>query len=194
MSLTLIRCFVAIELPGDIQAVLASIQMEFKKAGVKGLRWVEPKGVHLTLKFLGDTYSEQVEGIQQAIAMVTCNQTSFTLKLSQTGFFPNERNPRVLWIGLGGDVNRLGVLQAEIDNTVTRFGFPKEHRRFEAHLTLARVRDEASANDLKKLVSIVSQPHDYSGVEFRVKAVSLMQSELLPGGARYRCLFASPIV
>jgi 2'-5' RNA ligase len=159
-----------------------------KGKGITGLRWVAPAGIHLTLKFLGDTPEEQTGSIGSVLAQAVHQHGRFRLGLGKPGFFPEARAPRVCWLGLTGELDRLGLLQSEVDRSISALGFPPERRSFEAHLTLGRVVDGATAIEKRKLVEAASITQAPDGQLFWVESVSLMQSQLLAGGARYNRL------
>jgi len=189
----LIRCFVAIELPDPVKAELAGIQAKFKSARMDFLRWVEPSGIHLTLKFLGEVPHERVPEMVKAIQESVKDIRPFTLQLDQVGVFPNPRQPRVLWVGVGGDIAALRTLQENVDVAFDILDFPREGREFKAHLTLARVRDDATPHQRQMLGEMVTCTRLESVSRFTVGGVSLMRSQLMPKGAVYTCLAMAPL-
>ncbi len=189
----LIRCFVAIELPDPVKAELAGIQAKFKSARMDFLRWVEPSGIHLTLKFLGEVPHERVPEMVKAIQESVKDIRPFTLQLDQVGVFPNPRQPRVLWVGVGGDIAALRTLQENVDVAFDILDFPREGREFKAHLTLARVRDDATPHQRQMLGEMVACTRLESVSRFTVGGVSLMRSQLMPKGAVYTCLAMAPL-
>ncbi len=182
-----IRAFIAIELPIEIKDALAAAQHELQRAdagAARGVRWVAPGSIHLTLKFLGDTPTDKVEAIRQAIVQAAGNMAPIALRLGGVGCFPNPRQPRVLWVGLEGDLAALSRLQAAIESTVSPLGFPSEKRPFSPHLTLGRVRDDATPDHRRRLAAAISTLRP-STAHFTATAVSLMRSDLRPEGAVY---------
>lgn len=184
----LIRCFVAIELPEPVRAELAGIQAKFKALRMDFLRWVEPSGIHLTLKFLGEVPQERIPELVKAVEESVRGVLPFTLQLDQVGVFPNPRQPRVLWVGVGGEVSVLKTLQGNVDVAFSMLDFPEEGREFRAHLTLARVRDDATPGQRQSLGDMVTRTRLESASRFTVGGVSLMRSQLTPRGAVYTCL------
>jgi len=182
-----IRTFIAIELPAEIHDALAAAQHELQRAdpgAARCVRWVAPGSIHLTLKFLGQTPGAKVEAIRQAIERAAASAPCLALRLGHAGCFPNVRQPRVLWIGVEGDLAALSRLQSAIESTVSPLGFPSEKRPFSPHLTLGRVRDDATPEQRRRLGSAVAalQP---SNARFTATSVSLMRSDLRPEGAVY---------
>ncbi len=183
-----IRTFIAIELPESVRSSLAQIQNELRKSEQASVKWVAPSSVHLTLKFLGDVDKSKVQALSEAISEASKKITPFQLNLEKPGAFPNLRNPRVIWVGLNGDIEILGRLQQNIENVLNPLGFPPEGRRFSPHLTLGRVRDKATSNDKRNLGEVVSSLKIISSATFEVQSVSLMRSVLSREGAIYSCL------
>ena len=62
-----IRSFIAIELPEEVREGLARLRKELERDGHKFVKWVDPGGIHLTLKFLGNIPSKRVAEIAEAI-------------------------------------------------------------------------------------------------------------------------------
>lgn len=186
------RLFVAIELDGHVQQALNRLQHELQRNPLNGLRWVRPEGVHLTLKFLGETPREKVASITQALAASTAGIAPHELSLGKLGTFGSRGSPRVLWVDLEGDLEQLRRLAEQVERALMPLGFPPENRRFSPHLTLARVRPESArevARSLEQAVAAVTAPK----AAIEVREVALMLSKLGPGGAVYTQLEAFPL-
>ncbi len=176
-----IRTFIAVELPPDIKEAMAGVQAELKKSGAD-VGWARPEGVHLTLKFLGDVENGQVKKLGDALEGALKGEVAFTLRAKGIGAFPTPKAPRVVWLGVEGDVKRLSALAATVENVCAGLKFPRESRPFKAHLTLGRVRSPKGRDALAKALENFM---DADLGEFRADAVSLMKSELKPSGAVY---------
>lgn len=182
-----VRAFVAVELPIDIRRELDRAQrvLQATAAGAaRSVRWVDCDGIHLTLKFLGDTPLSGIDAIRSALQQASTASRPFTLQLGEAGCFPNPRQPRVLWIGVSGEVDAARTLQGAVERTVSPLGFPSESRSFSPHLTLGRVRDEAAPDARQKLGAAVLSLHP-APLSFAVSSVSLMRSDLRREGAVY---------
>ena len=182
------RAFVAIELSDDAKRALAALIQSLRERRIDGLRLVRPEGMHLTLKFLGDIDASRVPRIADALVTASARHTPFRLTLADPGFFPNADRARVLWIGVGGDLRPLRDLQRDVDETLATLGFAAEKRPFNPHLTIARMRDSAARADRRRAADALAAyplPH---GITISANAVSLMQSDLRPGGAVYTCI------
>jgi len=187
------RLFVACELPGEAKEALAAVQRLLQERGTEGLRWVRPEGIHLTLKFLGEVPARRLEAIERALARAVQEPFSLSVRLGRLGSFGGSTGLRVVWVGLEGDVEELARLAARVEGALDPLGFPRERRPFAAHLTLARVKEGASPQDRRRLFGLVRslEPPPLPGAT--LETVSLMQSTLEPGGARYQCLARFPI-
>jgi 2'-5' RNA ligase len=140
------------------------------------------------LKFLGNIAPQKVDQITKVIEEASQGVSTLRLEISGLGAFPNLRRPRVLWLGIGGEVDKLVVLQQRIDSGLKPLGFTPETRPFAPHLTLARIREGSSPNDLQEFGDLVVKKPAGESYEVVVSGVSLMSSQLLPGGAIYSCL------
>ncbi len=187
-----LRLFVAIELPQDVLDTLHRLQLELRRQGLEPLRWVRPEGIHLTLKFLGETPAERVPEIAQALERAAEGIPPHELSLGALGTFGSRNSPRVLWVDLAGGLEPLRRLQARIEKSLADAGFPKEARAFSAHLTLARVRPETARGLAARLAQAVQSLTTPPG-RIPVNEVSLMRSQLGPAGAVYTCLHSVPL-
>jgi 2'-5' RNA ligase len=190
----MIRAFVAIELEDALLTSLRQVQDELKRAPVARLaRWVSSAGIHLTLKFLGDVSSERVPEITQAIERGCHSSAPFRISLLEAGFFPNAHRLRVVWVGVGGDVQMLLQLQRAVESELDALGFAPESRGFQPHLTLARMHDYARPADREEMAKRISSVQVDTRSEMWVRAVHLIRSELRPTGAVYTSLAAVPL-
>ena len=187
-----IRAFIAIELPDAASDALSSVQGGLRAERHPYVKWVDPGGIHLTLKFLGNIDAGKVLAITDAIARAAQGVSPFRLKLGGLGAFPNPRRPNVIWVAVTGDVERLASLQRGIDRLLVPLGFSPESRPFTAHLTLGRLREGASAGERQRIGEFLAtvQPEE---VHFEVGEVSLMRSTLTPSGALYSRLSSVPL-
>ena len=102
------RLFIALELPPNVLKAVAQAQTDLKRfIPSQAARWVRPESVHLTLKFLGDAPVGQVEDLKIALVEATAGHSGFELGIQGLGCFPNARRPRVLWLGITGDLKQL---------------------------------------------------------------------------------------
>ena len=184
------RSFIAIELPEEAKKGLARLRRELERDEHKFVKWMNPNGIHLTLKFLGNIPSKRVTEITEAIKEAAQGISPFHLEISGLGAFPSLREARVFWVGIGGQVDKLLKLQQNIDSALAVLGFAREERSFVPHLTLARLRPGASPLERRNFGELVGSAAFEDKYHIEVEAVSLMRSQLTPGGAVYTCLSA----
>jgi RNA 2',3'-cyclic 3'-phosphodiesterase len=183
-----IRSFVAIELPEEAKKGLTRLRKELERDEHRFVKWVDPQGIHLTLKFLGNVPSERVTEIAEAVKKAVQGISPFLLEISGLGAFPSLKQARVLWVGVGGELDKLSTLQQNIDSALAALGFAKEERPFVAHLTLARIREGASPPERRSFGELVASAAFEDKYPIEVETVRLMRSRLTPAGAIYTCL------
>jgi 2'-5' RNA ligase len=180
-----IRSFIAIELPEEAKQGLVRLRKELERDEHRFVKWVDPGGIHLTLRFLGDVPSRRVTGITEAMRKAAQGISRFHLEISGLGAFPSLKQARVLWVGISGEVDRLSRLQQNIDSALTALGFAKEERSFVPHLTLARIKQGASPLERRGFGELVGSTIFEDKYRIEVEAISLMRSQLTPAGAIY---------
>jgi len=188
-----IRTFIAIELDEAVVVALGELQSRLRReVRLSQVRWVRPEGIHLTLKFLGDVPADRVGQVGDALRRACDGFGPLSLTLADLGCFPNLRRPRVVWVGVQGDVDALGRLQASVEKHVAPLGFPTEKRRFSPHLTLGRVK-RATRSEAQQLGQQIEKMDVGTVGTMTAQAVRLMRSDLKPTGAEYTCLVEVPL-
>jgi len=181
-----IRTFIAIELDEAMREALAAVQDELQAAAPpRSVRWVRPEGIHLTLKFLGDTPVARLEEIKQALAAAAAEVAPFSFTVEGLGCFPNPRRPRVIWVGVKEPTGTLAALWRAVEAHVAPLGWPTEKRGFQPHLTLGRVQRRVTSADRRALGELVEKSDVGQLGSITVRAVSFIRSELKPTGAVY---------
>jgi 2'-5' RNA ligase len=189
----MLRSFVAVEIPSEIQSTIARAIAPLQKALPKPLiRWVAPKNVHLTLKFLGDASPDNLDRLAEALKSVALNQETFTFSLGGLGAFPTPRRARVIWIGLQVPV-ALKALLCGIESVAARLGYAPEGRPFSPHLTVGRVGKNVSGTDFQGIRKALEGVVVGALGTIRVDAVHIFKSDLLPGGSVYTNLYTLPM-
>lgn len=174
------RLFVAADLPAGVRARLAEIQDSLRPVALP-VRWVRPDGIHLTLKFLGEVPAGRRTELEGALRGPARGAAPFRLQAAGLGLFPERGAPRVLWIGVRGDLERAVALQRSIEAALHPLGFEPEDRAFRPHLTLGRVRGPGRGDWRDALER--SSGADAGG--FEVREYILFESRLGPDGAAY---------
>ena len=172
MCQMLIRTFISIDVPitDEISSLLQSLR------GVKGIK-VPPEGqIHLTLKFLGDTDDKKVTKLCASLREALSDTPSFDVDIEDLGAFPNERNPRVLWMGVKEPERLIGLADI-VDDTVRSMNLRCDDKKFSPHITVGRIDGRP---DLKE---IFEKNKGRCFCRFRCSSVKVMKSELTPRGA-----------
>ena len=182
------RLFVALDLPDDVRRALGDLIARLRPE-CRGARWVRADGMHLTLKFIGETNSDKLDSIRGALAAVQSDQP-VEMHFRGLGFFPHERRPRVIWCGVEASPNLAG-LAGDVDRALTPLGISAETREFIPHLTLARFN---SHEGLDKIVRAADDLRSYDFGSARNMEFHLYESFLKPSGAEYKRLATFPIV
>jgi 2'-5' RNA ligase len=187
--MTILRTFIAIVLDDELKHNIRRLQDGLREqVPPRSIRWVRPEGIHLTLKFLGNTPSERVERLQAALERAAETVEPFDLTVRGLGCFPNARRPRVVWVGLEEPTGKLAALRQAIEDQVAPLGFPAENRPFRPHLTLGRVQRQASKSEAREIGEMVSFASIGTIDEMSVNRVSYIKSDLRSSGAVYTTL------
>jgi len=176
----MLRLFVAIELPIEVQKALENIQEATKKY-LENARWVEAKNLHLTLQFLGNCPEEQVKKIAEQLTSAGMQTEPFFFQLQSLGGFPSNKNARIFWVGVGQGREEVCRLQGIAEKALSPLGFKEEKREFHPHITLARLKKPES---LQLALEAISEEDIYSQ-PIKVDSISLFESRLHPTGAQY---------
>lgn len=165
------RLFVAIIFPKAVKEQLVELYQGIKKA-----KWVRPEQIHLTLGFIGEVTGEQADRLQLALAAV--KSLAFTMQLRGVGTFPNDRHPKVLWVGIA-PCPELLALQSKIEEAIRAPGHPKDKHAFNPHITLARFQTPPG----KDLQAWQQEHQGFETTPINVDSFHLVQSQLTPTGA-----------
>jgi len=178
------RLFIALHLPSQVQAALAQAQSSLRRElDSPALRWTRPESTHLTLLFLGDVAAGDVIAVAEKLRTACASFPAFELEISGAGCFPHARRPRVLWLGLDGDLDALYVLAARVTTECGIFSERLANKPFHPHLTLARIKIDYEIVGRRlhqTLPTLTATP-----AHWRVESVELMSSDLLPSGPQY---------
>jgi 2'-5' RNA ligase len=187
-----IRSFLAFELTPEIKQIVSRVLTEAAQA-TRDVRWVRAAGIHLTVIFLGHVREEELSAIEDAAQRVCLNYRPFDVSLRGMGCFPNERNPRVIWLGLHGATERMSRFRDELQRGLEPFGVRSEKRPFRPHLTLGRIRKGRGGGGRGEVSALLRAYQDLTGVDWPLAELVLFKSDLRPNGAVYTKLKAWPL-
>jgi len=182
------RTFIAIDFDEAVRRQLGAIQMRLKPKCPK-VKWVDPRQIHLTLKFLGEIAEGQVAAVGEALNALARECRPFEVKVEGLGCFPPGGGVDVLWVGLKDLSGQLAACQAKCEDLIEPLGFPRERRRFSPHLTLARNRDRTNGPKIR--AALAAEPPTVVGTQ-TVTGVTFYQSTLTPQGPIYKPLRKHP--
>ncbi len=180
VSRGVLRLFVAIPLPTDVATALArSLPDE-----LPALRRVAPDLLHVTLAFIGAVGEDRLDDVTAAVAAAAAGATAFPIAFTVLGRFPERGSPRIVWAGTSatGEIEALGTA---VRDSLARRGIPFDPKPLRAHVTLARVRDEATSSESAAVERAVATARIPAGAAFTADAVHVVQSVLSRSGPRY---------
>jgi 2'-5' RNA ligase len=185
-----IRSFLAFKLPPDIKNIIRRVSDNLRKMPAE-VKWVKTDNIHLTIVFLGQVKGTELEGVKGAAGAVCAEFGPFEVALEGVGCFPNRRRPRVLWLGLKADLDRLNAFRDALQEGLKPFGIKEEKRLFRPHLTLGRIRKPGKM--ARSFEDRFFEYHDLGSADYLLSDLILFKSTLKPGGAEYSGLAAWPL-
>ncbi len=188
MSDSLIRTFISIPVPNEVKSKKNMLYSTLENSPAN-ISWVKNEQLHLTLKFLGHTPETIIENIKSEISKISSTVKPFKLLIDKTGCFPKRERPRVLWLGVRGNISALNDLFLRIDKKMNKIGFPCLDKEFNPHITLARVKyPQKHTPDISTFLK-----SSYDPIDFTADRVQFLTSELLPSGTFYTLLGSFPL-
>jgi len=185
-----IRSFLAFELPVEIREQIRVISKELKKTALP-VRWVKVDNIHLTILFLGSVDEDTIGDIEEKVNVVVKGFSAFKTKLNAVGAFPHWKRPRVIWIGLNGDIGRLSNLRNKLQEELKVLGFMPEKRPFRPHLTLGRFKGPIDRGEDMKW--ILDRHRDINSDLYQLNELILYKSDLKPDGPVYTKMATWPL-
>jgi RNA 2',3'-cyclic 3'-phosphodiesterase len=182
-----LRAFVAVD---PSAAVRESLERALARVQARVPRWAGAEGLHVTVAFLGEVDDVVVPDLERAVAGVAGAHAPLALRFAGGGSFGNPRRPRVLWVGVTGDVPRLAAVQRDLDGALRPFGYAPEERPFHPHLTLARARDPRGDAALGAAAEMLGEQDFGTAI---VDALVLYRSDRSSKPARYTAVARLPL-
>ena len=177
----MVRLFVALEIPDELRARLGALA-----AGVDGARWVAAENLHVTLRFIGEIDDAAARDIAMDLSAIRAPM--FDLTLVGAGHFESGRRVRQLWVGVERN-SALVALRDKVESVLVRAGLAPEGRRFQPHVTLARL-NGASPETVRRWLAANSL---FRAVPFSVESFVLFSSFLGKNGSIYRAEAEFPL-
>lgn len=186
--------FVAVDVGDAVRReaarVIAALQMKLEAVKTPPkITWVRPAALHVTIRFLGEVESEEVERIKPLLAPPIAIEP-FDVQWRGIGTFPNNRHPRALWLGVINGAAQLAEIEAEITKRLTGAAVELDERALLPHLTLGRVKMPGAGIDWPKVL----QSAEVRNATSRIDRVTLYQSRLSQYGPNYTELVSAPLI
>lgn len=187
------RLFVSLPVPAKVRRTITEFARDLDvQMPREAVRWTPFEQIHVTLKFLGKVDSSAVPELEGALKGAVEGIRAFELRIAELGAFPSRKNPRVIWIGLGGDLDALLRLQTQVADAVARWCEKDESRKFAPHLTIGRVRDPQNRSQ-KRISAALQRANAPEAEPWRTEQLLLMRSQLSPHGATHSILREFPL-
>jgi len=185
-----VRSFVAVELTESCRLGLAAA-IEKLRPVARGVRWVDPRSAHLTLKFIGELPERDVPAAVIALSSAAASAAPFGFRVEGISGFPARGKPRVIHAPVHEPTGELAALAKAVETALSEaLGVKREARAFKPHITLGRVKDPRDCPALPELTALVP---DADFGEVPVERIVLMRSDLTPRGAIYTPLEHIPL-
>ncbi|MBU0530300.1 MAG: RNA 2',3'-cyclic phosphodiesterase [Nanoarchaeota archaeon] len=173
------RVFVAIDLPEDVKNKISEFINGFDK-NVADIKFVDPKNLHITLKFLGEVREDSVKQIVNVLSDYVPKSFSYKLHIAGFGFFGSPKFIRALWLGLKEGKNETIQIMKDLNKKLDHIRH--EDYDLSPHLTIGRVRN---SHDADALLSQIRKLADVKIGEIQVDTIKLKKSFLTPEGPMY---------
>jgi len=181
------RIFIGVQPPSHFQKRLKKLLAKLEKKHWP-VKWETPEKLHFTLAFLGWLEKEKVKLVREVVGNICLEISRFKVEIKGLGCFPDYQQPRVIWLGLKGDLKGLAGLQKQLAEELRGRGFRIDQRPFAAHLTLGRIK-QARFRQKKEIGRQLKgmQQLEISG-GWLVDQVTIFESILGRSGSRYRSI------
>jgi 2'-5' RNA ligase len=176
------RLFIALELPETVRAEMIATQDRLRQTA-HPVRWNKADSMHLTLQFLGESAVPLATELTTALAQL--EPPTFSLQLAAVGVFPHVRQPRVIWVGITGDLVDLATLQQQVVTLTSALGYAALSQPFVPHLTLGRIKAGSSPTALRTLRTALEQLTPPAPLRWGAGRPYLFQSLLGSQGSAY---------
>jgi 2'-5' RNA ligase len=175
-----VRLFIAVRLPQELTDRAAALL----PAALPALKRVRPELMHVTLAFLGWVPDGQLQAVDEAARAAAVVHRAFDLAFAGAGRFPPSGRPRVVWVGIAEGAQPLAALAASVAAELRARALKFDDRAFAPHLTLARVREDASGPEARTVAAAVDTVV-VPDLRTRVDRIAVVESVLSPKGPRY---------
>lgn len=188
----MVRAFLAIDLPWELKKKIYELNSSPIPTSLK-IKWVEEKNLHLTLKFLGNISENLLSKLYQETLREFQDFTSFELLLENLGFFSEKGLPKVVWIGIKDEKEKLLEAYKTLKKILKKYKLEDSAERFHPHITLFRIKKLGNKEDFEKYFQeIDTQAKSLKNLKFLVKGLTFFKSTLYSHGPVYEVLYEVP--
>lgn len=174
------RTFIAIKVTPD-SYFLKGLKRSREALSSEEIRWVDPTNFHITLRFIGDTNSENMEKISKFLSGLAGNFSPFNLTLKGVDVFRSLNHPRVIFAGIQ-DIEILSLIKKELDSNFDETDNGDTSKSFSPHLTLGRMKRIKNRDSLRK---IVEEFQDFEFLQVETEEIIFFESVQNKGGVVY---------
>ena len=187
------RTFIAIKFPPDILTKIDQITSFLtQQTSQAHLKWVKPDNLHLTIKFIGEIHNDTLNSIKEIISETLKRSTTFDISIKGLGMFPNQNQPRVVWLGILNS-QPLSEIHSMLDQALQAVNILSSSQKYSPHLTIARIHRQATPEDARKIGQILANYQVHSLGTFTIDKIHLYRSDLRPEGPLYTPLMIVPL-
>ena len=182
------RTFISIPVPNEVQTKKNMLYTTLERCPSK-INWVKNKQLHITVKYLGNTPETAYSKIIDSLSDITKSINPFEVFIKGTGCFPSFKRPKVLWMGVNGDLDSLSNLFLKVEKTLEPLGFSIDNQEYVPHITIAKIKyPQKYTPDISEFSNSYYDP-----IVFNVDRVQFLSSELLSSGAVHSLLKSFPL-
>ena len=183
------RLFISINIPEHYRNLINNKISVIKNEINQELKWVKEENWHLTLKFLGEVEDKtKISRVKDILSELKDDYNSFPIRFQNISAFPDINHPKVIYVGINQDQNKLIKIHNSLDTSLSKVGFESENKKYTPHLTFARSKSQTNlkqiSNSLKKYINKY-----FINIYMKCDEISLMESKLLPEGPVYEKVF-----
>jgi RNA 2',3'-cyclic 3'-phosphodiesterase len=178
------RTFIALEIPVE-QSFMQVLKTTKEELALEKIKWVNFSTLHLTLFFLGETSNKTLELVNALLSEKLLYFPTFEIEVRSLGSFGKRHNPKVLWVGIKPN-EHLTNLQNIVCECVLPYGFQKDERGFNPHITIGRIKN---IEDAKVIEDIIDKQKGITLQKAKIDKLVIYESELTPKGPIYKPLF-----
>ena len=189
------RIFLSIRIPDELKKELAKIQRHLADDS-DNLNFVNPDQLHITLAFLGWISEETKKRVERAATIVAESMTEFSVYPTTLSAFPRINRPSVIWIGLGGESDKLNLLTKKLIDTLIRFGVKiiTSGDIYSPHITLARIKTQSKHRQFSELRDLIENTKiNLKSFQFPIRQIMAYKSDLRHLGPKHIPLFSAPL-